>query len=95
MICVTVSDETITVTGHAGYAEYGHDIVCAGMSMLTAVLSETMSRYCQRESRDDGNEYVINIKDLPEEGEYFLRSFLIGAEMLAEDFSDFVTLRYV
>lgn len=36
----TVEDNThtLTVTGHANYAEYGKDIVCAGVSALVQAL---------------------------------------------------------
>ena len=28
----------LTINGHAGYAEYGHDIVCSGVSAITFAL---------------------------------------------------------
>ena len=38
MIDITVQPDKITVSGHAGYAEPGKDIVCAAISTLTQVL---------------------------------------------------------
>ena len=36
MIKVKKSENQITITGHAGYAEFGHDIVCA--SVINAII---------------------------------------------------------
>lgn len=34
MIKVKVNEKTIVITGHAGYDEYGKDIVCASVSSI-------------------------------------------------------------
>lgn len=34
MIKVKKSENQITITGHAGYAEFGHDIVCASVTSI-------------------------------------------------------------
>lgn len=36
MINVKVSDRLITVSGHAGFDDYGRDIVCASVSSIIA-----------------------------------------------------------
>ena len=48
---------TLDVKGHAGYSEYGHDIVCAAISMLVHTLVEHMDKVaedyeCRMESGD-------------------------------------------
>lgn len=35
----------VIVTGHAGYAEPGHDIVCAGVSVLTNTLANLIQTW--------------------------------------------------
>ena len=42
MIEVTVRKDRITVSGHAGYAEAGKDIVCAGVTALTQSLVSSL-----------------------------------------------------
>ena len=37
MIYVRFAEKTVTVSGHAGYAKRGEDIVCAAMSALVYV----------------------------------------------------------
>jgi len=44
MIKVTRKDYTLTVDGHAGYAEPGKDIVCASASMLFFTLLRELQR---------------------------------------------------
>ncbi|MEG0228779.1 MAG: ribosomal-processing cysteine protease Prp, partial [Lachnospiraceae bacterium] len=38
MIAVNVRNDEITVSGHAGYAPQGQDIVCAAVTALTQTL---------------------------------------------------------
>ena len=42
MITVSVRKDGIEINGHAGYAETGKDIVCAGMTALTQTLVRSM-----------------------------------------------------
>lgn len=42
MITVRYSDMSISVQGHAGYAESGSDIVCAGVSTAVNCLIQTV-----------------------------------------------------
>jgi len=34
MITVTITNNSLKIEGHADYAEYGNDIVCAGVSAI-------------------------------------------------------------
>ena len=42
MICVDGGGAHLTVRGHAGYGEYGKDIVCAAASALVYALAERL-----------------------------------------------------
>ena len=42
MIAVSVRKDRITVSGHAGFAEAGKDIVCAGVTALTQTLIKSI-----------------------------------------------------
>lgn len=44
MITVQRKKGQITVSGHAGYAEKGHDIVCAAVSILIYNLQNSIER---------------------------------------------------
>ena len=43
MIAVSVRKDRITVSGHAGFAEAGKDIVCAGVTALIQTLIKAAS----------------------------------------------------
>lgn len=44
MIEIKLGQQSVTARGHAGYAAYGQDIVCAGVSALLATAAEMLLR---------------------------------------------------
>ena len=44
MICVRFEKDAVTVSGHAGYAKRGEDIVCAAMSALVYVQARLLEK---------------------------------------------------
>lgn len=61
MIKVIYNDNTIKISGHADYAEYGKDIVCASVSsIITTVVNCVMN--IDKDSityQDDGKTIII------------------------------------
>lgn len=61
MIKVIYNDNTVRVSGHANYAEYGKDIVCASVSsIITTVVNCIMN--LDKDSityQDDGKTIII------------------------------------
>ncbi|MDE6292862.1 MAG: ribosomal-processing cysteine protease Prp [Bacilli bacterium] len=45
MIKVNINNRQITITGHAGFAEYGKDIVCASVSSIVITSINAALRY--------------------------------------------------
>lgn len=96
MIVVEVTETGITVTGHAGYAESGKDIVCAGVSVLTQNLIKCLDTF----TNDLGvcvvepGEVIIEYKDLSEQGKLLVDSFFIGICQIQEAYgSQYVQVR--
>ncbi|MFQ7616282.1 ribosomal-processing cysteine protease Prp [[Clostridium] scindens] len=94
MIAVSVRQDGITVTGHAGYAQSGHDIVCAAVSILTQNLIKSIE-----DLTDEKIEYSISpgkadIKygNLSEKSKTLVDSFFIGICMIADEFPDYVRI---
>lgn len=80
LIVVAVSEKCIEVNGHAGYAEHGKDIVCAGVSVLTQNLINSIKAFT-----DDVISYEvapaqihINYENLSEQSKLLIDSFFIG-----------------
>ncbi len=94
MIAVNVRKDGIEIHGHAGYAEAGKDIVCAGMTALT----QTLIRSMQGLTRDEIEYEVspgradIHYGNLSEEGKLLLDSFFIGVCLIADEFPEYVRI---
>lgn len=94
MIAVSVRKDGIEIHGHAGYAETGKDIVCAGVTALT----QTLIRSMQGLTRDKVEYEVspgradIQYGDLSEEGKLLVDSFFIGICLIADEFPEYVRI---
>ncbi len=54
--------ENVEVTGHAGYAEYGHDIVCSAVSsIITTTVNGILSFNETIKVKDDGKILTITV----------------------------------
>jgi len=94
LIAVSVRQDGITVTGHAGYAQPGHDIVCAAVSILTQNLIRSIE-----DLTDEKIEYSISpgkadIKygNLSEKSRTLVDSFFIGICTIAGEYPDHVRI---
>ena len=94
MIAVNVRKDGIKIHGHAGYAEAGKDIVCAGVTALT----QTLIRSLENLTRDKFEYEVspgradIHYGNLSEEGKLLVDSFFIGICLIADEFPEYVRI---
>ena len=94
MIEVSVQKDSISVTGHAGYAPPGQDIVCAAISTLTQTLSASLDNLT-----DDNPDYtiapgvfILETKDLSAKAKLLVDSFFIGINGTIAAHPDYVRL---
>lgn len=90
MIVVEVSQEGVSVTGHAGYSESGNDIICAAVSALAQGLYHslqalTSDRISYRLS--DGN-LLIGYENLSEAGRLLVDSFFIAVSDIQRTYGE-------
>ena len=92
LIEITATHNTIKIRGHAGYAEQGHDIVCAGVTALTQALINSV-----QELTEDEIEYIfesgiadIELRNVSERSETLIHSFFIGVDLIADEFPKYV-----
>lgn len=92
MIEVNVRPDSVTVSGHAGYAECGKDIVCAGVTALTQTLIGSIKELTTDKIEYDISPGKANIKfgNLSEMSQTLVDSFFIGVCMIADEFPDYV-----
>ncbi len=91
----------VSVSGHSGYAQAGKDIVCAGISVLTINLINSLEQLCEdafsvkEDERQGLIEICMSYEDDEEpsgESRILFDSYLIGIQSLLEDYSDFIRL---
>lgn len=94
MIEVTHKQGCITVSGHAGYAPRGYDIVCAAVSALVQTFIASVDKLTDDKINADmtaGNA-VIQYGNLSAKSKTLMDSFFIGVGMIAEDYPDCVKI---
>lgn len=105
MITVTIyrTKDEITgfiVEGHSDYAEEGLDIVCASVSILsyTALNSLNLVAGIVPENIeytvDDTGLMSLRTLENNYKTDIVYRNFMIGMELLLEDYSDYITLKF-
>lgn len=84
----------ISVKGHANYAPYGQDIVCAAVSTLVQVLVISISEKTTDEIKYDMQPGAVEIKygNLSKEAQLLVDSFFIGIRMIAHEYPDNVQI---
>lgn len=105
MIEITFKPENlaISVTGHAGAAEKGKDIVCSAVSILSYTLAQTLADSADALEEapviemEDGNGFV---SCKPKEGysgaiQQTYRTILTGFELVAQEYKDYVSFAVI
>ena len=94
LIVVDVRKDGITVFGHAGYAEAGKDIVCAGVTALVQGLVRSVESLTSDQIQYDitPGRADIYFKDLSEAGKLLVDSFFLGMCLIADDFPEHIKL---
>lgn len=90
MITVTITENGLTIDGHAGYAEIGKDIVCAAVSSLTQGLIHSLKALTDDEIsyRVASGHAKITYKDLSERGKLLVDSFFIAVSDIQLTYGD-------
>lgn len=95
MIEVRIRPERIEISGHAGYAEYGKDIVCAGVTALTQTLIQSIENLTDDkiEYRISPGKVEVEYRNLSEKSKTLVDSFFVGICLIAEEFPEYVKVR--
>lgn len=95
MIEVRIRPERIEISGHARYAEYGKDIVCAGVTALTQTLIQSIENLTddEIEYRISPGKVEVEYRNLSEKSKTLVDSFFVGICLIAEEFPEYVKVR--
>lgn len=88
LVYIRVRKNRINIVGHAGYAEAGKDIVCAGISTLSQNLVAGLEELTEDKINTISEPGWLEIiyRDLSKEGELLIDSFFIGINMIANEY---------
>lgn len=94
MIVVRVREDGVTMSGHAGFAGVGKDIICAGVTSLTQTLIKSLNDLTENEIEYEMSSGRADIKyrDLSEAGKLLVDSFFIGICLIADEFPEHVRI---
>ena len=94
MIAVSVRLDGITIEGHAGYAELGKDIVCAGVTALAENLIGSIENLTEDKIQYEISPGRVDIyfKNLSEAGKLLVDSFFLGICSIEQDFPEHVKI---
>lgn len=94
MIEVNVRKDGIKITGHAGYAKKGQDIVCAGVTALTQSLIKSIEDLTEDRIEYEISPGMADIKywNLSEKANTLVDSFFIGILLIADEFPENVRI---
>lgn len=95
MIEVRIRPERIEISGHAGYAEPGKDIVCAGVTALTQTLIQSIENLTDDkiEYRISPGKVEVEYRNLSGKSKTLVDSFFVGICLIAEEFPEYVKVR--
>ena len=92
MIEIRREKRGIYISGHAGYAERGKDIVCAGVSTLAQTLIASVEMLTDEKIQYAISPGTVDIKygNLSEQAQLLIDSFFVGAELIAATYPDYL-----
>lgn len=89
MIKVYISKDKIVIMGHANYADYGKDIVCASVSSIVTT-SVNLALKFNKEAltyKEEQDKFTININTLDEQVALVMENMLDLLEELAKTYT--------
>lgn len=93
MIRITINDRELAMSGHAGYAPRGQDIVCAAVSSLYETLCAANNKLLNNELNIA--EWPLSVvirwpKEASIQAKALISAFFIGINGIAESYPEYV-----
>jgi uncharacterized protein YsxB (DUF464 family) len=106
MINITINKTNDTfngfiIEGHSDYGESGFDIICSAVSILSYTALNSMNLVAGIETEDivykldEATGFLqLTTKNNNDKTDIIYRSFIVGIQLLLEDYSDYITLKF-
>lgn len=92
MITIKRTQKTLTVSGHAGYAERGKDIVCEAVTSQVQTLTASIEQLTNKKpvfSLSSGF-YELSLEELGDKGLFLVSAFMVGMKLLQDGYPAYV-----
>lgn len=88
MIKVNIKEKQIVITGHANYADYGKDIVCASVSSIVITSINACLRFNKNslEYREEQDKLTIDIRSDENDIKLIIENMISMLEELAKTY---------
>ncbi len=90
----------IEIKGHAGYGEYGQDIVCAAVSSLALNMANSVEEFTddhfEGSISDDGGYFSFSFPDeVSPESQLLMKSLILGLQNIQRDYgAEYINFRF-
>ncbi|MBR0131870.1 MAG: ribosomal-processing cysteine protease Prp [Lachnospiraceae bacterium] len=89
-----------SVSGHAGYAEEGEDIVCSAVTALSFNTVNSIDAFCRDKifldsaDESEGGYLSLTLKDPSKDAELLLKSYELGIKSICDEYGEHVNIVY-
>lgn len=93
MILIQNFADRVEITGHAGAAPHGMSVPCEAVTVLANNVAASIAGLTEDEPEyvlESGN-FILMKKDLSAESLLLVRSFLVGLQMVAEAYPEYIS----
>lgn len=90
----------IEIEGHAGYAEYGQDIICSAVSVLALNMANSVEQFTDDHfsgsAADGGGRFTFSFPDqISPESELLMKSLILGLENIRKEYgAKYIKIRF-
>lgn len=82
----------LKITGHAGYAEYGKDIVCAGVSSIVGGIIALKRPESFKIECENGNVEIEKIESISKHDSIVISTMITQLKTIAENYGGYVKI---
>lgn len=88
MITIKRTQKTLTVSGHAGYAERGKDIVCEAVTSQVQTLTATIGQLAHEKPvfAISSGFYELDLEELGDKSLFLVSAFMVGMRLLQDGY---------
>ena len=85
----------IDINGHAGYAEYGQDVICAAVSALVLNMANSVETFTD-DHCEDGGSFSFSFPDkISSESQLLMKSLILGLENIRDEYgAEYIKFRF-